>query len=189
MRRLSALGILVILPIGSAASDPAPGVKETINRGLAFLAKDTVAWRKTKQCAECHHAPFAIWALSEGKKQGYTVDEKELADLTVWAVANDFPAKTKQPKEGSIDVNEAPPLLAVGVEAGDANGMQDRLKKLLASVVNDQNPDGFWRLSYEFRSIGSSSETLTTLELPALSSPNAPDMGQDGIAARERALE
>src|SRR5262249_6051019 len=152
-------------PVGSAAADP--NVKETINRGLAFLAKDNAAWRKTKQCAECHHAPFTIWALSEGKKRGYTVDEKELADLTAWAVAKDIPAKTvaKQPKQ--MDVNEAPLLLALGIEAGDAKSTPDGLKKLLASVVSDQSQDGAWKLSYEFRPIGSSPETLTTLALLA----------------------
>jgi hypothetical protein len=42
MRRLSALVTLVVLPIGSLAGDTAPSVKETINRGLAFLARPTV---------------------------------------------------------------------------------------------------------------------------------------------------
>jgi len=63
---------------------------------------------KTKQCTECHHAPFTIWALSEGKKQGYSVDEKELADLTAWAVAKGHPCQnrrksgqTNRPKRGT----------------------------------------------------------------------------------------
>src|SRR5262245_34795096 len=93
MRRLSAFVVLAILPLGAAADDPTPSVKETINRGLDFLAKDNAAWRKTKQCAECHHAPFTIWALSEGKKQGYAVDEQELADLTAWAAGKDITPK------------------------------------------------------------------------------------------------
>jgi squalene-hopene/tetraprenyl-beta-curcumene cyclase len=190
MCRLAALITLVALPVGSLAADTAPSVKDTINRGLAFLAKDNVTWKKTKQCAECHHAPFTIWALSEGKKQGYTVDEKELADLLAWAVAKDIPAKTvtKPPRQQPTDVNEAPLLLALGVEAGDAKSMQDGLKKLLASVVSDQNPDGSWQLSYEFRPIGSSPEALTTLALLALSGPNAPDLGQEGKTAREKGL-
>jgi hypothetical protein len=181
----------VVLPLGSAAAEPAPSVKEAIDRGLAFLAKDNMAWKKTKQCTECHHAPFTIWALSEGKKQGYMVDEKELADLTAWAVAKDIPAKAvaKQPDPTPFDVNEAPVLLALGIEAGEARSAQKGLKKLLSSIVSDQNEDGSWKLSYEFRPIGSSSETLTTLALLALTAPNAPDMGQEGKMARERGLQ
>src|SRR5262249_48264106 len=154
-----------------------PDVKETINRGLAFLAKDNLAWREKRQCAECHHAPFTIWALNEGKKQGYAIDEKALTDLTAWAVAKDIPAKAA--KQEQIDLNEAPLLLALGALAGDAGATQDGLKKLLTSVLNDQGKDGSWKLSYEFRPIGSSPEVLTTLAVLALSAPNAPDMGEE----------
>jgi squalene-hopene/tetraprenyl-beta-curcumene cyclase len=188
MRRLSALVCLVVLPIGAAAADPAPSVKETINRGLAFLTKDSLAFRETKKCAECHHAPFTIWALNEGKRRGYTVDEKALAELTAWAVARDIPAKTP-PKQGQIDVNQAPLMLALGIEAGNAKDAEAGLKKLLASVLSDQGEDGSWKLSYEFRPIGSSPETLTALALLALSAPNTPDMGQEGKAAQEKGLK
>jgi Squalene-hopene cyclase C-terminal domain len=187
MRRLSAIVTLILLPLGAAAADPAPDVKETINRGLTFLAKDNLAWKEKRQCAECHHAPFTIWALNEGKKRGYAVEEKALADLTTWAVAKDVPAKA--PKQERVDLNEAPLLLALGVEAGEARATQDDLKKLLTSVLGDQDKDGSWKLSYEFRPIGSSPEVLTTLALLALSAPNAPDMGKEGKAARERGLE
>jgi squalene-hopene/tetraprenyl-beta-curcumene cyclase len=187
MPRLSAVLILGVLPVGAVAADPVPDVKETIDRGLTFLKKDNLAWKEKRQCAECHHAPFTIWALSEGKKRGYAVDEKSLADLTAWAVARGVPARTATRQE-PIDLNEAPLLLALGLEAGDATGTQDGLKKLLASVLCDQGKDGSWKLSYEFRPIGSSREALTTLALLALSAPNAPDMGPGGKAAREKGL-
>jgi squalene-hopene/tetraprenyl-beta-curcumene cyclase len=186
MRRLSAIVTLTLLPVGAAAADPAPNVRETIDRGLTFLAKDNLAWKEKRPCAECHHAPFTIWALNEGKKQGYAVEEKALADLTAWAVARDIPARA--PKQEPVDLNEAPLLLALGVEAGDARATQDGLKKLLTSVLGDQGKEGSWKLSYEFRPIGSSPEVLTTLALLALSAPNAPDLGQAGKAARERGL-
>jgi Squalene-hopene cyclase C-terminal domain len=188
MRRLSAALILVVLPVGAAAAGPVPNLTETVNRGLTFLAKDNLAWKEKRQCAECHHAPFTIWALSEGKKQGYAVDEKALADLTAWAVARDVPARTVT-KQEQVDLNEAPLLLALGLEAGDAKGTQDGLKKLLASVLSDQGKGGWWKLSYEFRPIGSSPEALTTLALLALSAPNAPDMGWEGKAALEKGLK
>src|SRR5207245_1834336 len=61
-------------------------------------------------------------------------------------------------------------------------------RKLLASVVSDQNQDGSWRLSYEFRPIGSSPEALSTLALLALCASNAPDLGREGKVAREKGL-
>jgi hypothetical protein len=68
------------------ADDPDIDVKTTINRGLAFLAKDSLARRESKKCYECHHAPFTIWALNEGKQQGYAVNEDLLAELTSWVL-------------------------------------------------------------------------------------------------------
>jgi hypothetical protein len=188
MHCLSTVVTFVVLPITSLNADTGPNVKETINRGLTFLVKDNMAWRKTKQCAECHHAPFTIWALSEGKKQGYSIDEKELADLTAWAIAKDIPAKSVANQAKQIDVNEAQLLLALGIEAESTKKTPDGLRKLLASVVSDQNQDGSWRLSYEFRPIGSSPEALSTLALLALCASNAPDLGQEGKVAREKGL-
>jgi CubicO group peptidase (beta-lactamase class C family) len=188
MHRLTTFAFLLLLPTGAVAADPAPNVRETIDRGLTFLVKDSLAFKEKRKCAECHHAPVTIWALNEGKKRGYTVDERALTELTAWAAANDIPVKTP-PAQGQIDVNEAPLLLALGIEAGDAGAHQERLKKMLASLLSEQGVDGSWKLSYEFRPIGSSPETLTALGLLALSAPNAPDMGQAGNAARQKALQ
>jgi squalene-hopene/tetraprenyl-beta-curcumene cyclase len=190
MRRLSPILTLMALPLAAAAAAPAPNVKGTIDRGLAFLATDRLSLAEKKQCVECHHAPFTIWALNEGKSRGYAVDEKALADLTAKAVTRDFPAKAaaQAPKRVQPDANEAPLLLALGLEAGNARAAQDGLKKMLTSVLADQGDDGSWKLSREARPIGSSPETLTALALLALSAPNAPDLGKGGKAAREKGL-
>ena len=182
---------LVILTVDARAEDLDVDVKATINRGLSFLAKDSLAWRESKKCYECHHAPFTIWALNEGKKQGYAVDEEVLADTTSWVVGKDYLAQllTERPAQKEMVFNEAPLLLALGIEAGNTNATQDGLKKLLASIVNDQGDDGSWKRVNEARPILSSPDTLTTLALLALSAPNAPDMGKEGKPAQERGLQ
>lgn len=166
-------------------------MKAAINRGLSFLTKDSLTWKESKQCYECHHAPFTIWALNEGKKQGYTVDEEALADLTSWVLGEDYLARllAERPAEKEIVFNEAPLLLALGIEAGNRNDMQDGLKKLLTSVVHDQGKDGSWKRVKEARPVLSSPDTLTMLAVLALSASAAPDMGQEGKAARKRALQ
>src|SRR5437773_5316061 len=137
MRRLSTLVTLVILPIGARAAGPVPDVKGTINRGLTFLAKDNLTWKEKRKCAECHHAPFTLWALNEGKKQGYAVDEKALAEMTSWVTIQDHLAElvVMPPKPEPSVINEAPLLLALGLEAGNTKAAQDGLKKMLASVL------------------------------------------------------
>jgi squalene-hopene/tetraprenyl-beta-curcumene cyclase len=191
VRRLCAIFTLIVLPISLVAADPAADVKTAVNRGLSFLAKDNLAWKEKRKCAECHHAPFTIWALNEGKKQGYAVDEKALAEMITWVLTADHLAKlvAKPPKEEKPSLNEAPLLLALGLEAGETKGAQDGLKKILASVLSDQEKDGSWKLWREFRPIGSSPDTLTSLSLLALSAPNAPDLGKESKGARDRAIQ
>lgn len=195
MRPLVAILAVVLLPLGALANDPVPGVTETINRGLAFLAKDNLTWKETRKCAECHHAPFTIWALNEGKKLGYAVDEKALAELTDWVIGKEYldrliqkPAKQEPAKQEQVEINQAPLLLALGIEAGDAKANHEGLKMMLASVLSDQGRDGAWKRT-EVRPIASSPETLTTLALLALSAPNAPDLGKEGKAAQEKGLK
>src|SRR5262245_50135250 len=190
MRPFAAILAIALLPLGALAADPVPEVTETINRSLAFLAKDNLTWKQTRKCAECHHAPFTIWALNEGKKRGYAVDEKALAELTDWVVGKEYLDKLiqKPAKQEEVEINQAPLLIALGIEAGDAKASHEGLKKLLASVVSDQRKDGSWKRT-EARPIASSPETLTTLALLALSAPNAPDMGGEAKAARDKGLK
>ncbi len=190
MRYFVAILGLVILSVDARAQSLDVDVKAVIDRGLSFLAKDSVAWRESKTCYECHHAPFTIWALNEAKHQGYVVDEEALADMTSWVAGNDYLAgliKERSPQE-EIVFNEAPLLLALGIEAGNTNDRHDGLKKLLTSVVHDQEKDGSWKRVKEARPILSAPDTLTMLALLALSAPDAPDMGKEGKTAQERAL-
>jgi squalene-hopene/tetraprenyl-beta-curcumene cyclase len=191
VRCFFAILTVVMLPCGALAADPGPDVKETINRGLTFLAKDNLAWKVKRKCAECHHAPFTIWALNEGKKWGYAVNEKALAEMNSWVVGKEYLDKlfVKSLKQEQIELNVAPLLLALGIEAGNSKTMQEGLKKMLASVLSEQGKDGSWKRPAEARPIASSPDTLTTLALLALSHPNAPDMGVEGKTAQERGLK
>jgi hypothetical protein len=151
LRRFCAILTVVIVPVNTLAADHASDVKQTIERGLAFLAKDNLAWKVKRKCAECHHAPFTIWALNEGKKQGYAIDENALVEMTSWVLGKEYLGKllARPPKQEQSVLNEAPLLLALGIEAGDTNVARDGLKQMLASVLRDQDRDGSWKLGIE----------------------------------------
>jgi hypothetical protein len=129
--------------------------------------------------------------LNEGKKEGYAVDEDLLAELTSWVLGENYLGQLikERPAQLEIAFNEAPLLLALGIEAGNANETHEGLKKLLTSVVKDQGNDGSWKRVNESRPILSSPDTLTTLALLALSAPNAPDIGNEGKMAQDRGLQ
>ena len=87
MRSVVIFVVVVMLTGTASAQQPRPrssDVSATIDRGLAFLAKDALAWKKEHNCASCHHASLVVWATREAKLRGHTVDEPVLAELTKW---------------------------------------------------------------------------------------------------------
>src|SRR5262245_13337638 len=96
-------------------------MRSVIDRGLTFLAKDNLAWKESKKCYECHHAPFTIWAVNEAKRRCHSVDDKALEEMTTWVVGEDYLSRLlpKRSEQKEIVFNEAPLFLALGLEAGD----------------------------------------------------------------------
>src|SRR5262245_29134442 len=103
-RTLPVLGLAVAglfaFPTRAAAEPPAPldkpvaatpegvptpaQVRKSVERGLDFLEKDAVKWRKDRECASCHHGTMTVWALSEAKSLGYAINGESLAEVVKW---------------------------------------------------------------------------------------------------------
>src|SRR5579871_1114229 len=86
MRWIVALALIVVAGRGSARvprREPS-GVGMTIDRGLAFLTRDALAWKSRHNCVSCHHAALVVWAMREARQRGYAVEEPVLAQLTKW---------------------------------------------------------------------------------------------------------
>ena len=212
MRPISFLISLTLIVGTVKAEEPPRGVKGTIDKGLAFLAKDALTWKAERKCSSCHEAPMALWSLNEAKKFGYGVDEKAITELTQWVVAEDDPAKvfpkpappaeapktdipkaetpkTETPKTETL-VNQTPLMLALAFEAGDAksDAGKERLTKMLGAVLKEQRSDGSWGIMYVWEPFGSTPDVITNLALLSLASPNAPDLGEAGKSAQTKGL-
>jgi Squalene-hopene cyclase N-terminal domain len=95
MNRLSSIAALLVLGFVSrvlADDKPAdvklPGeadVRKAIERSLPFVEKDGVAWIDRRECMSCHVFAFTMWAHVEAKAHGICIDDKKLADWTVWS--------------------------------------------------------------------------------------------------------
>ena len=83
----------VTVPRTVACAAIASPARTAIERGLAFLARDAVAWRETHNCASCHHAALVAWSMSEAKERGHAVDESVLSEMARW-LANSGDGKT-----------------------------------------------------------------------------------------------
>ena len=80
--------IVVVILSGTASAQDLrrkpSEVDATIDRGLAFLARDALAWKNEHNCVSCHHAGLVIWSMREAKLRGHAVDEPVLAEMTKW---------------------------------------------------------------------------------------------------------
>ena len=98
--------ILVVMLSGAVAAAEdigrdSRGTSAAIDRGVAFLVKDALAWKQEHNCVSCHHASLVIWSLREAKGRGHTIDEPVLAELTKW-VAESGEGKTGVPRPESV---------------------------------------------------------------------------------------
>ena len=171
------LVVIVLGPATFAAEEPAKAepaqVTAAIDRGLAFLAKDAVAWRDEHQCVSCHHAGTVAWAMQEAKQRGHVVDEAVMAEMTKW-VAESGPGKTGVPRPSNIPkaLNTKAIWFALALESlAQPNEVeQNGIKVKLATIVEDQLENGSWASWPETRPpfFGNSDESFTALATLAL---------------------
>jgi hypothetical protein len=193
--RLIAAIVLPLLPAVASAQDPPPKqaqVEATINRGLGFLVKDALAWKKDKKCASCHHASLVICSMREARQFGHAVNEPVLAELTKW-VAESGDGKFGLARPASAPKAASPKAiyfaLALGTNPRPDAASQKGLKLLLKTVKAEQTAKGSWSTWPGTRPpiFGTSDETLTALATLALL--HAAATGDKGAkAARDKGV-
>lgn len=186
---------LVVLPFAVFAQETSQtpiDVTAAIERGLKFLAKDAIAWKKEHNCVSCHHAALVVWSMQEGKQRGYAVDGPLLTDLTKW-IAESGTGKFAMARPASAP-NAASPkaiyfALSLGVDPHRDELSQKGLENLLETVKSEQTESGSWSTWPETRPpiFGPSDETLTLLATLALL-PLA-ESDKTAKVAREKSIE
>ena len=159
-----------------AADEPAAAptaVETAIDRGLAFLAKDALAWKAEHACVSCHHAGHIVWAMNEAKRRGHAVDEPVLAELTKW-MAESGEGRTSLPRpEGrpkALNTKALHFALCLASNPQPDEVTQQGAKLLLETVRSDQTENGSWSAWPETRPpiFGDSDECMTALAALAL---------------------
>ena len=136
-------------PVTAAAeTSPAPRTpRDAVGKALAFLAEDTVKWRKERGCATCHHGTLTVWALSEAQKQGYPVGAEALADTVQWTKAQFVPRliQPRDPRPGWNLVNTAG--IYLGLMSQDLPILsRDEINQVAVHLARHQEEDGAWIL-------------------------------------------
>jgi len=191
--RLIAIVVALLLPAIASAEEPRPKqtkVDAAIDRGLEFLVKDAVAWKKEHNCASCHHAALVVWSLREAKQRGHAVDEPFLTEYTKW-VAESGDGKTSVQRPAGVpkalNAKAVWFALALGANSKLDATTQKGLDLLLKTVKGDQTENGSWASWPETRPpiFGNSDESMTALALLAL----LPAAGEDMKAVRDKGVK
>jgi squalene-hopene/tetraprenyl-beta-curcumene cyclase len=192
MRLITALSLMFVATTAIAGEPAADKTKAAIDKGLAFLAKDALAWKAEHNCVSCHHASLVVWAMQESKARGHSVDEAVLAEMTKW-VAESGNGKTGVPRpEGRPKaLNSKAVYFALGLESipqPDAS-VQKGLKLMLQTIREDQVEDGSWVAWPETRPpfFGGSDDSMTALATLALLPAAASDEAVK--ATRDKAVD
>ena len=131
----------------TAAKPAALSVKElrpAIEKGLAFLEKEGLAWMNQRKCIACHHGAFLLWSHNEARTRGFTVETEKLNAWTTQAL-NLYLAGEKdalKKKNGAVETTN---MLLGQVTTTSDEKLAQELKRLSALLVNAQKPDGFWK--------------------------------------------
>ena len=169
------------------------GASGAIDRGLAFLVKDALAWRTEYKCASCHHAGLVVWSMREAKQRGITVDEPVLAELTKWiAESGDGKTGVERPAgvPKALNTKAVYFALALGADSHPDDASREGMKVLLKTVEEDQTENGSWASWPETRPpiFGNSDDTMTTLATLAVL-PAALAGDDTARAARDRGVQ
>lgn len=186
------VAVVLFLPAIASAQD-APKPDATIARGLDFLVKDALAWKKEHNCVSCHLASLVVWALRDAKAFGHAVDEPVLGELTKWVAESGdgkFGAKRPAAAPHAASPKAIYFALALGADPRRDEVSQKGLKLLLSTVQKEQTESGSWSTWPETRPpiFGNSDETLTALATLALL-PAAAAGDDEAKAARDKGVK
>jgi hypothetical protein len=146
-----ALGLAVLMGgVGADAASPSPReVRQGIERSLAFLKEEGVAWHEEYRCTSCHALPMAVWSLNEAQKNGFAVDMEALAGLRRPALASyvEHPQLKPVPRmdgEDGLSLATVYLLLGAGAAAEKDAWTAAALDKLAAHIIKTQQANGSW---------------------------------------------
>ncbi|MBX7166412.1 MAG: terpene cyclase/mutase family protein [Pirellulales bacterium] len=182
MRLLAVLHCMLLLALAHDAQSSEVDDADTIQRGLEFLARDAVAWKQEYDCTSCHHASLVVCAMQEARQANRKIDEPLLLELTTWlAQAGDGKFHMDRPAAAPRAASPKAIYFALALSADPtpSPAAQEGLKKILATLEDEQTAEGSWLAWPKTRPplFGESDVSLTALAtlavLPAAASGDA----------------
>jgi hypothetical protein len=182
----STLLLLIVASGRLLAAEPGAEAQSAVRKSLSFLRNDMRTWRQQRRCAACHHGPMYLWAASVAHKQGYVVDDADIAETTQWLVTSDearifpkaTPAGSKRPQLSLATIH-----LAHALNTLPANDplRQRGWKQIGDHLAAAQAHDGSWAGPAGRPPIINTPQTMTRLAQIAVSEAG-PSAGVDVLS-------
>jgi squalene-hopene/tetraprenyl-beta-curcumene cyclase len=182
---IAAFWVLVVVSRSARGDGPQQPAQTAIERGLAFLVKDAVTWRKERNCVTCHHGTMTIWALSEAKSQGYPVTAEILSDMVQWT-KDRFAPRASGPPASQPGVASVPQIYLGTMSQNLPILSRDEINRVAMHLAARQQEDGAWELPPPPNGPPPTWESRETMALWALLAwePYVPADTQEAAAAR-----
>jgi hypothetical protein len=140
----ASLGAAPSAPTNPAAPAPAE-VRRAVERGLAFLAKEGIAWMEQRKCIACHHGAFLLWSHNEARQRGFDVDAKKLGAWTDQALGLYLATEKDHKSKKNGQVEAANLLLSQAALPAADDKKAGGFKTVAVLLANAQQANGSWK--------------------------------------------
>ena len=146
--RIAAAAAVVVMIASSHSNAAQVAPESSEEKALTYLEQEVPAWPRETNCFSCHNNGDAARALFRARHLGYAILDESIADTREWLLA---PAEwdSSPGNPGSSDKKLAriqfAAALAEAVRTGVVEGRQP-LVEASRMLVDDQEPDGSWRV-------------------------------------------
>lgn len=158
-------------PASSDAPVGAAQVRPAIQRSLAFLEKEGLAWETTK-CVSCHHGPWMMWSGYEAKRHGFTVNDESLERVRTGMLKAYGTHPTLRPTTRDVlnDLSINVIYLTFGMgAAGEPDAETAKFfDKAAAHLIEQQQEDGSWKVYIKSSPDGRMAPLLDSNEVTTL---------------------
>ena len=158
------LFLVAVIPgaeIAPAPRDASPPTKEVVRaavtKGLLHLQQSSTAWKTDRKCVSCHQVPFTIWALTEAKARGFTVDAAKIEDLTAWSFNFCTTNEDKGQKTGGFHLTMVDMILSQSAAPTRADSLK-AYPFFETMLAKRQKEDGSWREGNQIKVAGAQRE-------------------------------
>ncbi len=175
----------------AATSTTAVQVRRSVERGLAYLEKDGLAWLDQRKCVSCHHGPFMLWSFNEARQRGFAVDGKldALSERVVSLYLRDRKEWEKNPAKKQEAAAQAISLVLAQAESARPTRTPEKLQAVLELQLGGQQAWGGWNFigQIQDRPTAEANEATTMWAILALSTRQPGEETLQKSRARARA--